>query len=152
VYNAAPMLKTVFAVIAGYLVMALFVMVSSVVAFTALGADRAYRAGTFEPTGVWIITVLALGFIAAMVGGYVCAIITASPAAPKALAIAVFGLGLLFALPVFRPPVDPQLIRTSDMPLMQTISAGRQPAWVALLLPVVGAAGVLAGARRHKRH
>jgi hypothetical protein len=146
------MVKSAFAVIAGYVVMALFVMVSTVVAFTALGADRAYRAGTFEPTGVWIITVLALGFIAAMVGGYVCAIITASQTAPKVLAIAVLGLGLLFALPMFRPPVDPQLRRTPDMPLMQLMSAGRQPAWVALLLPLVGAAGVIAGSKRHKRH
>ena len=146
------MLKTVFAVIAGYVVMALFVLVSSVVAFVALGADHAYQAGTYEPTGVWIVTVLVLGFIAAMVGGYVAAIITSSPAAPKILALVVVILGLVFALPVFRRPAQSPLARSSDQPMMQTMGAGRQPAWVALMLPAVGAAGVLAGAKRHKRH
>lgn len=146
------MLKTVFAVVAGYVVMALFVLVSSVVAFVALGADRAYQDGTYEPTGVWIVTVLALGFIAAMVGGYVAAIITSSPAAPKTLALVVVILGLVFALPVFRRPAQSPPARSSDLPMMQTMGAGRQPAWVALMLPAVGAAGVLAGAKRHKRH
>jgi hypothetical protein len=146
------MLKTILAVVAGYVVMALFVMVSSAVAFMALGADRAYRTGTFEPTGVWIMTVLALGFIAAMVGGYVAAIITPSPAAPKTLAIVIVIVGLVFALPVFRRPAQSPPARTSDMPMMETMGAGRQPAWVALILPVVGAAGVLAGAKRHTRH
>ena len=146
------MLKVVFAVVAGYVVMALFVLVSSVVAFMALGADRAYQAGTFEPTGVWIITVLALGFIAAMVGGYVAAIITPNPAAPKTLALVVVILGLVFALPVFRRPALSPPERSSDLPMMQTMGAGRQPAWVALLLPLIGAAGVLSGAKRHRRH
>jgi hypothetical protein len=150
--RARRMLKTIFAVVAGYVVMALFVMVSSVVAFAAMGADRAYRPATFEPTGVWIITVLALGFIAAMVGGYVAAIITSNPAATKTLALVVMILGLVFALPGFRQPVLDPPARTSDMPLMQTMGAGHQPAWVALMLPVVGAAGVLSGAKRHRRH
>ena len=146
------MLKTVFAVIAGYVVMMLFVLVSWVVAFVAMGADRAYQPGTFEPTGVWLITILALGFIAAMVGGYVAAIVTPNPAAPKTLALVVVILGLVFALPAFRRPAQSPPARSSDLPMMQMMSAGRQPVWVALLLPLVGAAGVLAGAKRHKRH
>ena len=147
------MLKAVFAVIAGYIVMALFVLVTTVIAFMAMGAQGAYRAGTFEPTPAWIVVVFALGFIAAMVGGFVAALIAGRPGPPRALAVLVVLLGVIFALPSLRPGADTRAtVRTADVTALQAMAAGRQPTWVTLVMPLVGAAGVLTGATRHKPH
>jgi hypothetical protein len=89
-----------------------------------------------------------LGFVAAMIGGRVCSTIGRTAKASRALAGVVLVLGLLLAIPnvtASRPASQP--VRTGDVGNMDAMQKAQQPAWVALLNPVIGAVGVLVGGR-----
>ena len=87
----------------------------------------------------------AVSAIAALAGGFVCASIAASPKAPLALAVVVLVLGILSAIPALMPSPTPAP-RQGNIGNLEAMNNARQPAWVALLLPVIGAGGALAGA------
>jgi hypothetical protein len=87
--------------------------------------------------------------VAALAGGYVCALIARGGRAPLALACLVLVLGLVTAAMVLNAPplTEP---RTGDVPNLEAMTKARTPLWVALLNPVIGVAGTLAGARLRK--
>ncbi len=129
----------------GYLMMAAFVYLSLWLTYQILGAERAFRPGVYQVSGLWIVTSFALGFAAAILGGYVCAAIAPSVQAPKYLAIMVLVLGFAFAVPVLTNSGRsvPREGAVSNNVAMQN---ARQPAWVALLNPLFGGIGILIGA------
>lgn len=141
------MLRAVAGVIVGYIVMVVLVFGTFTCAYLLMGADNAFRPGTYDASVLWLVVSFALGLIAAVVGGVVCAAITkAGSAAPKALAAVVIVLGLAMAVPVFmgtRPDPGP---RTGDVPNMEAMMKAKQPKWVAVANPLVGALGVVIGA------
>ncbi|MNC95311.1 hypothetical protein D3C83_124010 [compost metagenome] len=54
--------------------------------------------------------------------------------------------------PVLDRAKDPRpTVRTADVGHMQAMFNARQPTWVALSLPVIGAIGILIGAARMRR-
>jgi hypothetical protein len=65
------------------------------------------------------------------------------------LAAVVFGLGLLMAVPVALVSEAPKE-RDGDLGNFEAMQHARQPVWVALLNPVVGAGGVFLGSRLRK--
>lgn len=145
------MLKNVLAVVVGYVVMLVFIFVTFSGVYLAMGADRAFLPGTYEVSTLWLAASLALSLAAAIAGGWVCARVGGSSAAPRALAALVLVLGVVMALPTLNPASDPRpTVRTGDVPNMEAMTNARQPAWVAFLLPVIGAAGVMIGARRSR--
>ena len=141
------MLKTVLAAIVGYIVMVIVVFATFSLSYLGMGADRAFQPGTYEVSFLWIAVSLVLAIIAAVIGGTV-ALRIGGPTAPKVLAGIVVVLGLLSALPALNPGADPRpAVRTEAVGNMEAMSNARQPAWNALLMPFLGAAGVLAGGR-----
>ena len=121
------MLRTILSVVVGYLALAIFVVVCNAgLAFlfglnpTAEGMDPMSL-----PMGYTVGTVIT-GFLAAIVGGWICARIAAHSPRQHGLYLAIFvlALGLVFAITTW----------------------GMQPAWIALLMPVVGFVGVRLGA------
>jgi hypothetical protein len=77
----------------------------------------------------------------------VCAAVSRLPKPPLVLAVVVLVLGVLSAVPVLMASPGEQEARTGDVSNMDAMMKARQPAWAALLNPVLGVAGVLAGAR-----
>lgn len=134
-------------VIVGYLV--IFVLVFALLsgAYVVLGADRSFVPGAWDVSRLWSILSLVLGFVAAIVGGMICAAIAKDPRGPKWLAVLVLVLGLALAVPALNQP-PPEEARPAVVPLMDAVANGRQPSWVALLNPVIGVIGVLVGGRR----
>lgn len=141
------MFRDIAGVVAGYLVMVALVFASFSIAFIAMGADRAFEPGTYQVTGLWIAVSFVLGFVAAVMGGTVCAMVAKSVRGTTALMVMVLALGILMAFPVLMAdPVKKE--RTGDVGNMQAMMDAVQPAWVALINPVVGAVGVSIGGRR----
>ena len=144
------MLRTIVGVIVGYLVMAGLVFVTFTAAYAVLGVDRTFQPGTYQVSPLWIATSFALGLGAALAGGYVCARIARRRAAANALAALVLGLGLLVAgigIVGVAQEGEPTP-RTSEVGNQEAMMRARTPTWMALLNPLVGAAGVLIGGRR----
>ena len=89
---------------------------------------------------------MLLSFVAAVVGGLVCGTITRKSAGPAALAIVVVALGVAFAIPTLRAPPLPT-DRGPNVGVFEAMQHARQPSWAILVTPLIGALGVLVGAR-----
>jgi hypothetical protein len=72
------MLRAAGSVVVGYLVMFVVVFATFTVAYLAMGTEGAFRPGTYDVTALWLIVSLLLSFVAATVGGLVCATIARS--------------------------------------------------------------------------
>jgi hypothetical protein len=138
-------MKTFGGVILGYLMMVAFVFLSFSIAYRVMGADRAFQPGVFDVTNLWIVTSLMLGLAGAILGGYVCEAIARDERAPKLLAVLVLLLGFAFAVPILTT-TSPSAPREGDVSNTVAMQNAQQPAWVALLNPLLGAIGVLIGA------
>jgi len=142
------MLRAVLAVIAGYASMALTVMICLTGAYLALGADGSFQPGTYEPSLAWIIVMFVVGLVAAVEGGIVVWVIARRPKVVTAMMIVVAALGVLSAIPAFLPPAaDAPTERTGDVSSFEAATRARTPAWVAILNPVIGVAGVWMGSQ-----
>ena len=142
--------RSILAVIAGYVVMAVLVIAGFFALLSAMGADWAFKPGTYQASTRWALASCVIGLAAAIIGGFVCARISTSQQPPRALAVFVFVMGIAFAIPILTSDAAP-MPRLSGATDFEKMGEGVQPAWVALLNPVIGAVGVLIGARLRKR-
>lgn len=140
------MVRGIVGVIVGYIVMAAIVFLTFSLAYITMGAGNAFRPGSFDPSLPWIVISFFLAFIAALVGGYVCAAIAKTKRAPQILAGIVVVLGILVAIPALRSNDTRPNVRTGDVPNMEAMQKARTPGWVALMNPLIGAVGVMVGA------
>lgn len=141
------MLKTISSVILAYLVMFAVVFVGLTAAYLAMGADGAFEPGVYDVTTLWLGVMFVVSLGAAIAGGKVCVFIAKNSKAVFGLAGLVLILGLLSAVPALTASGGEVKPRTRDVPNLEAMMKAKQPAWVALLLPVIGVAGVLAGGR-----
>ena len=141
------MLRSVLSVLAGYVSMVAFVMVTFSVAYMVLGMSGVFKADSYEPSGMWILISFILGLVGAVIGGFICAWIARGSKAPLALAGILLVLGLVFAIPVLTADDVATPVRNEDMTMSEAMQQAKQPGWVALLNPFVGAIGVMIGAR-----
>lgn len=145
--------KVILATLGGYLLTSALVFLLMTMCWFAVGADGAFLPGVWEVTNTWLLMITLSGYVAAMAGGWLAARLVPDGRAWKSLLGAVLILGLLMALPVLtgEQPMGP-LPRPVELPMFQAMTHGRQPAWVALLNPFVGALGVFRGAMLARRH
>jgi hypothetical protein len=140
--------RAILGVIAGYIAIAVAVFALFSVAYLSLGAERAFRPGVYEVSGLWLGVSLVLGLVAAVVGGLVCAgIARPRSRAPIALAVLVVVLGAAQAALVMSTEDARPLERAADVGNLQAMSNARTPPVALLVNPVIGAVGVLIGAR-----
>jgi hypothetical protein len=66
-----------------------------------------------------------------------------------AFAIIVLVLGLLVAIPAMTKE-HPDTVRSGDVTSLQAMQMAQNPTWLLLLNPVLGAVGVMLGARMKK--
>lgn len=146
------MLRAILSVIAGYAVIFMFVLVTFSVAKFAMGDDRTYQPGSWEVSTTWLVVSFVLGALAAVSGGWVCAKIARSMTAPMALAALVLVLGLIMAIPALTGTQgDPPHARTAEVTLFDAMQYSKSPTIALILNPVIGATGVLIGARTTRK-
>ena len=147
------MLRNIGGVILGYVIFALTIFLTFSAAYLLMGTSLAFEPGTYEPSTLWLVTSFVLGVAATILAGYVCAMIARGSRAPMALAVLVLVLGLLFAIPVLRAANNTRerLTRPTEVSNMEAMQNAVQPGWAALLNPILGFAGVLAGASLRRR-
>jgi NADH:ubiquinone oxidoreductase subunit H len=141
------MLRAIVGVIASYIVMGIIITVLFFGGFLVLGVDRFFQPDIYEVSTLWLTISFLISLGSAIVGGYICAAISHSMKACKVLALIVLVLGILLCLPKMREdPVN----RAGDVPTLQVAQLAQMPAWAHVLTPVLGAIGVLLGARMKK--
>jgi hypothetical protein len=138
--------RSILAGVAGYLAMFVFIMVFFTVAFVVIGTDRAFQAGSYDISTLWV-GVWAIGtIVAALLGGFVCAkVAKAGSRAVVGLAVAVVVLGVLSA--VMSGAREAPGPRAADVPVIEAAGKAVQPVWMPWANIVVGVVGVLAGGR-----
>jgi amino acid transporter len=137
------------AIVLGYLVMFVAVMVLLTVAYMAMGVERAFKPESYQVTGLWIAVSVVLSFGAALVGGRVAARVGRGARAAALLAVVVVVLGVILAIPTLDAP-DPGEPRTGEVGNFDAMMNAQQPPFISFLNPVIGAVGVLLGGRRRK--
>ena len=145
------MIRSILAVIAGYVAIFLFIFVLFTALYFLLGANASFKPGSYQPSILWLALSTPLAFVAAGIGGYLCAALSRGKRVPLALAALVLVLGVIFAVPMLMEP-DMNAVRASDVSNIEAMQKAKEPASVALTNPFLGAAGVLVGGRlRRKR-
>ncbi len=141
------MLRMVGLVVLGYIVIVVLVFLSFTVAYLLIGADGAFRPNSYDLSLIWILVTIALGFAAALAGGYMIAAMARSETEPKALAAFVFGLGIIFAIQMLLSNEAAPGTRDAAVGMFEAMANAQQPVWVAFLNSIIGALGVMTGAR-----
>jgi membrane protease YdiL (CAAX protease family) len=143
------MLKSILGVVVGYLVMMLVAFAAYTAAYLGLGADRAFEPDTYALSGIWIGLVIAITFVAGLIGGLTCAAISKSRTTGLVFAVIVFVLSLVFELPNIMKDHTP-VARTGDVSNMEAMGKAQPPIWLCILNPFLGGAAVLMGTRMKK--
>jgi len=140
--------RIVGSVVAGYVTMFVLVFILFSGAYLMLGTGGSFAAGSWDVSLAWVVISLLVGIAAAVAGGWVCATIAKDLRGPRALAIVVVVLGLLMALPVLLGTGEAAAVgaRPETVGLIEAMQNAKQPTWIALLNPLLGAVGVLIGA------
>jgi hypothetical protein len=141
------MLRMIAGIVVGYLVMVALVFISFSAAYLIMGADGAFNPGSYEPSSAWLITSFILSVLAAIAGGFICVLLAGNARSAWILSGLVLVLGLLMAVGVVMAEKAPLENRTGDVGNLEAMMKARQPDWVALANPFLGAAGVLFGSR-----
>ncbi len=143
------MLRNILAAIVGYFVMVVGVMAGIGVAWAILGGQGAFAGEGPHPSGLWITINVVLGFLTAMLGGWVALKLGRSYGAVKILIGIILALGIGLALAAH---FSTEEIPTAEKPVaeMSFFEAGHYavpPAWYNWVIPIVGAVGVCLGGR-----
>jgi hypothetical protein len=144
------MVRSIVAVIVAYIAMFVLTFLWYTCAYLLMGADNAFKPGTYQASNRWTAMAFASYLVIAIIGGLICAVIAKGGRAPLALAAVVFVLGLLLAIPALMIQ-KPDMVRTGNVSNMEAMQRAKQPPWVPLTFPIVGAIGVLIGGRLKRR-
>lgn len=142
------MVRNILGVILGYVAMFAVVFITFTILYFILGADGSFEPGTYEVSLIWIIISSILGLAAALLGGYLCILISKNNKAAMVLAGLVLVLGIAMAIPALSDSTNEiQEMRSADVPNMEAMQKAKQPPIVLLLNPIIGALGVFAGSK-----
>lgn len=142
------MIRKILGVIIAYVVMFICIFLLFSTAYFAMGSDRAFEPGSYQPTLLWDITAFILGFIAAVIGGVVAAVIGKGNT-PKILAVLVLVIGMAAAIAT-AVMEKPNEARTGNVTNFDAMMKAQEPVWVAFVNPVIGVIGVLVGGSLRK--
>ena len=145
------MVRNILGVVLGYVTMFAFVFITFTILYFILGADGAFESGTYEVSIIWIIISFILGLVAALLGGYLCVLISKNQKAALVLAGLVLVLGIAMAIPALNDSTnEAQEMRIADVPNFEAMQKAKQPPIVLPLNPIIGALGVFAGSKLRK--
>lgn len=141
-------LRNVGGAVLGWVVMSACVAVPMALLWVVLGEDGSFRPGSWEVTQAWSLGSVAIGLLAAVVGGFVCAKIAGDNRGVLMLVVLVLILGVVNALS--QAPVA-DAVRPEGVAMTDAAVSAREPVWLSWLHPVLGAVGALLGARLARR-
>lgn len=142
--------STLAGAIAGYIVIALFIVATFAVAFPLLGINRLFAEGTYEASSAWVTLSLVLGLAGALLGGWVARYVSPKAHAVPALAAIVFVFGLFSAQAAQKQDAPRGGPRSAEATMTDAMAHARQPTWITFVNPLLGAIGVLIGGRRKR--
>jgi hypothetical protein len=143
------MLKSIVGVVVGYLVIIVVAFAAYTAAYLGLGAERAFEAGTYALSGIWIGLVIAITLISGLIGGLTCAAISKSRTTGLVFALIVFVLGFGFELPNMMKD-HTAVARAGDVSNMEAMGKAQPPLWLCIFNPFLAGAAVLMGTRMKK--
>src|SRR5215813_11766550 len=142
------MARSIIAVIAGYVAMFVLVFVTFTCVFLLMGTEWSFKPNSFEASNRWIAMSLVANLVIGIIGGFICALIARGSKAPIALAIVVFALGMLLAIPsMMAHKAGAGEVRTGNVSQMEAMTKANEPLWVPFTFPIIGAIGVLIGGK-----
>lgn len=142
------MLRSILGVIVGFAAILLFFFAAFTGVYFAFGVERIFQPDSYEGSTLWLVLSAAVNLCGAILGGYVCAAISRNKRTCELFAAIVLIVLVLFCLPKMRDP-NPH-VRAGDVSYMDTMRLTQMPVWMHVLNPILGAAGVLLGARMKK--
>jgi hypothetical protein len=140
------MLRSIAAVVLSYIAMAILVMVAFAGLWMGLGPDRLLEPGSWKGNLFFTIAVPTITAVAGLFGGWMCVKIGRGKGPAMALAALVMVLGMTMAYFTMQKP-EPTGPRDPGMTMEQIMEKGREPTWVAISNPIIGAVTVLLAAR-----
>lgn len=137
------MLRAIWAVIAGYVVMALVVMIGFMPAI--IQPEYAWTAkNTMDLNANFVAMTVVASIIGSLAGGWVCASIARCYRPVFILGGVIAVLGLASAITnQSRPPLQAEPEKIAAMTSWEKGTLGREPTWYAFSIPLVGLTGVL---------
>ncbi|MEM7049686.1 MAG: hypothetical protein AAF604_08505 [Acidobacteriota bacterium] len=136
------MLRATAAVVAGYITMVVWVMVTLTIAWVAVGPSFAFQDGTVNVTAGWLAINLPLGLVGAIFGGFITAWVGRSWGPVKALMVVIVVVSVLSMLVQGSKPEVPADL---DLSSLEAASYAQQPGWYAVVVALVGVVGVYLG-------
>jgi hypothetical protein len=147
-----PMARAIIAVVVSYLLMFVLVFVAFTCMYLLLGADGAFKPGSYDASSLWTGLAFVVDFVIAIIAGWICVAIAKTHKASLGLAITVFVLGMLLAIPaVMVHNSKPDMVRSGSVSNMEAMQRAKQPIWVSFVFPFIGAAGALIGGKLKRR-
>jgi hypothetical protein len=135
-------------VVVGYIVMFVFVFVTFTVSYLAMGTEGAFKPGSYDVSALWMLLSIVLGIVAGILAGVVASTMARRYRGAVGLAVVVLVLGLAMAIPaVTGSDEDTPQVRAADVGITQAMADAKQPTWMVLLNPVLGAISVLVGGK-----
>jgi undecaprenyl pyrophosphate phosphatase UppP len=142
------MARSIIAVIVGYVTMFVLVIATFTGVFLLMGTEWSFKPNSFEASNRWIAMSLVANIIIGAIGGLICAVIAKGGKAPMVLAVVVFVLGMLLAIPsVMAHKKSAGEVRTGNVSQMEAMTKANEPVWVPFTFPILGAIGVLLGGK-----
>jgi hypothetical protein len=138
------MLRSIAAVVVAYIAMGVLIMGAFAGLWFGLGPDRLLQPGTWKGNMLLCIAAPAITVIGGLFGGWMCAKIGRGGKPVMAMAGVVLALGMVMGYFTLQKP-EPTGPRDPGMTAMQIMEKGREPTWLAIANPIIGAAAVLIG-------
>jgi hypothetical protein len=120
--------------------------------YLLIGPNHAFKPRSYMASNRWIAMAFGMSFVIAIIGGFLCALIARAGKAPMALAIVVFALGLVLAIPsVIAHRTNPNEVRDGSVSNFEAMKKAKEPIWVPFTSPIIGVVGVLVGSRLKRK-
>lgn len=138
------MLRSILAVVVSYIVMFVLIVTVFMGLWYGMGPDRLLEPGVWKGNLFLCIAAPSITILAGLFGGWLCAKIGRGSGPVMALAAVVLVLGAAMAVFTLQKP-EPTGPRPAGMTVEQIMKDGREPTWLAILNPIIGAGAVLVG-------
>jgi len=120
--------------------------------FVAMGSEWAFEPGSWEASDVWLLISFGANLVIGIISGFICVLIAKSTRAPLTLAVVVFALGIVFAIPaIVAQESATSLVRRGEFSQVEAMEHAREPLWAPFTVPFIGALGVLVGGKLKKQ-
>ena len=139
--------RLILGVLAGYIVMAAFVFVTFSLLYLVLGTEGSFQPESYDVSLTWVIGSIVLGFMGAVLGGYVAVKVGRNLKTGVVFAVIVFLLGIGTAIMGMSDTFAASGVRQGEVAMMDAMQTAKQPTWFMFLNPLLGVIGVLLGAR-----